>query len=430
MTGGSTKQAGAPHWSALQRWTLGITSMAAFMAGLDALVVTTALPTIHADLGASTSALSWTVASYALGFAAVVLAGVSLGDCYGRRLVSSLGWHCSLGSAGCALSPNAGLLIATRAVHGVGGGLAVPLSLVLISEAFPPEQRARAIGIWGAITGMAVAVAPLVGGAIVSGLAWRWIFWVNVPIGVAVLAAGLTRLARSPRVSARIDLAGMLLGASAVGGVAYAVQEGPAVGWTSAQVLTAGIGGLVVAGVTMAWERRCAYPYGAGFLFPQFLQLEHHYSPIGVGIAFLAWTGVIPFVAPVAGQIAQRRGERIIMVAGMAAMTVSVLALAAFVRPDSSYLVLVGPLLVAGIGTSLAFPATASATMQSVTPDLMGPAGVSGPWRFSSARHSGYRWSAPCSVPPAGTLRRRPSSMACAQLSSRSQSSPQSGSRP
>src|ERR1700677_4366559 len=263
---------------------------------------------------------------------------------------SSLGWHCSLGSAGCALSPNAGLLIATRAVHGVGGGLAVPLSLVLISEAFPPEQRARAIGIWGAITGMAVAVAPLVGGAIVSGLAWRWIFWVNVPIGVAVLAAGLTRLARSPRVSARIDLAGMLLGASAVGGVAYAVQEGPAVGWTSAQVLTAGIGGLVVAGVTMAWERRCAYPYGAGFLLPQFLQFEHHYSPIGVGIAFLAWTGVIPFVAPVAGQIAQRRGERIIMVAG--------------------------------IGTSLAFPATASATMQSVTPDLMGPAGGVGTVAF------------------------------------------------
>jgi MFS family permease len=188
MTGSSTKQAGVPRWSALQRWTLGVTSMASFMAGMDALVVTTALPTIHTDLGAATSALSWTVAAYALGFAAVVL------------------------------------------------------------------------GIWGAITGMAVAVAPLVGGAIVSGLAWRWIFWVNVPIGVAVLAAGLTRLARSPKVSARIDLAGMLLGAFAVGAVAYAVQEGPTVGWTSAQVLTAGIGGLVLAGATMAWERRCAYP--------------------------------------------------------------------------------------------------------------------------------------------------------------------------
>jgi len=206
MTGSSTKQAGAPRWSALQRWTLGVTSMAAFMAGMDALVVTTALPTIHADLGAATSALSWTVVAYALGFAAVVLAGVALGDRFGRRGVFLTGLALfTLGSAGCALSPNVGLLIATRAIQGVGGGLAVPLSLVLISEVFPPQQRARAIGIWGAITGMAVAVAPLAGGAIVSGLAWRWIFWVNVPIGVAVLAAGLTRLARSPKVSARID---------------------------------------------------------------------------------------------------------------------------------------------------------------------------------------------------------------------------------
>jgi EmrB/QacA subfamily drug resistance transporter len=409
MTGSSTKQAGAPRWSALQRWTLGITSMAAFMAGMDALVVTTALPTIHTDLGAATSALSWTVAAYALGFAAVVLAGVALGDRYGRRRVFLTGLALFiLGSAGCALSPNVGLLIATRVIQGVGGGLAVPLSLVLISEVFPPQQRARAIGIWGAITGMAVAVAPLAGGAIVSGLAWRWIFWVNVPIGVAVLAAGLTRLARSPKVSARIDLAGMLLGAFAVGAIAYAVQEGPTVGWTSAQILTAGIGGLVLAGATMAWERRCAYPmvppgllanrsfaaaaagrfclgvalYGAGFLFPQFLQLEHHYSPIGVGIAFLAWTGVSPFVAPIAGQIAQRRGERTPMVAGMAAMAVSVLALAVFVRPDSSYLVLVGPLLVAGVGTALAFPTTASATMQAVTPDQMGPAGGVGTVAF------------------------------------------------
>jgi MFS family permease len=191
--------------------------MAAFMAWMDALVVTTALPTIHADLGAATSALSWTVVAYALGFAAVVLAGVALGDRYGRRVFLTGLALFTLGSAGCALSPNVGLLIATRAIQGVGGGLAVPLSLVLTSDAFPPQQRARAIGIWGSITGMAVAVAPLVGGAIVSGLAWRWIFWVNVPIGVAVLAAGLTRLARSPKVSARIDLVGMLLGAFAVG---------------------------------------------------------------------------------------------------------------------------------------------------------------------------------------------------------------------
>jgi MFS family permease len=155
-----------------------------------------------------------------------VLAGVALGDRYGRRRVFLTGLALfTLGSAGCALSPNVGLLIATRAIQGVGGGLAVPLSLVLISEAFPPEQRARAIRIWGSITGMAVAIVPLVGGAIVSGLAWRWMFWVNVPIGVAVLAAGLTRLARSPKVSARIDLVGILLGAFAVGAIGSALSD-------------------------------------------------------------------------------------------------------------------------------------------------------------------------------------------------------------
>jgi hypothetical protein len=169
---------------------------------------------------------------------------------------------------------------------------------------------------------MAVAVAPLVGGAIVSGLAWRWIFWVNVPIGVAVLAAGLTRLARSPKVSARIDLAGMLLGAFAVGAIAYAIQEGPTVGWASAQVLTAGIGGLVLAGATMAWERRCAYP----------------------------------MVPP--GLLANR-------------------SFAAAAAKDRFCLG-----VVAGVGTALAFPTTASATMQAVTPDQMGPAGGVGTVAF------------------------------------------------
>lgn len=149
---------------------------------------------------------------------------------------------------------------ATRAIQGAGGGLAVPLSLVLISESSHPSSEPGPSGSGARSPAWRSLSPPLAGGAIVSGLAWRWIFWVNVPIGVAVLASGLTCLARSPKVSARIDLAGMLLGAFAVGAIAYAVQEGPTVGWTSAQVLTAGIGGLVLAGATMAWERRRAYP--------------------------------------------------------------------------------------------------------------------------------------------------------------------------
>lgn len=143
----------------------------------------------------------------------------------------------------------------------------MPLSLVLISEAFPAGQQARAIGIWGAVTGMAVAVAPLVGGAIVSGLDWRWIFWVNVPVAAAVFAAGVSRLARSPKLSTRIDVIGVLLGASAVGALAYAIQEGPTAGWTSAQVPARAIAGLVFACATLAWERRCPLPgFSAQFL--------------------------------------------------------------------------------------------------------------------------------------------------------------------
>jgi EmrB/QacA subfamily drug resistance transporter len=409
MTGSNPRQPEAHKWSASQRWTLGVTSMASFMAGMDALVVTTALPTIHADLGAGTSALSWTVAAYALGFAAVVLAGTAFGDRYGRRRMFLAGVALfALASAGCAVSPDVGLLIATRTAQGIGGGLAVPLSLVLISEVFPPAQQAKAIGIWGAITGMAVAVAPVVGGAIVSGLAWRWIFWVNVPVGLAVLAAGMLRLARTPKVSTHLDLIGVVLGGSAVGALAYGVQEGPTAGWASAQVLAAAIAGVILACATVRWERRCPFPmvpsglitnrsftaaaagrfylgaalYGGGFLIPQFLQLEHHYSPVRVGLALLAWTGVVPFVAPIAGQVAQRRGERGPMVLGMAAMAASLLALVLFVRSNSSYLVFVGPLLLAGVGSSLAFPTTASATIRAVNFDQMGPAGGVGTVAF------------------------------------------------
>lgn len=195
-----------------RRATLLVASMASFMAGLDALVVTTALPTIHADLNASPATLSWTISAYSLAFAALILTGAALGDRLGHRrmfLVGLAGF--TLASAACAVSPTAGLLVAARAVQGGCAGLAMPLSLVLISQAYPPQRRGAVVGIWGAITGLAVGIGPLVGGAIVQGLTWQWVFWVNVPIGALILTLGANRLAESRGAARRLDPLGLVL---------------------------------------------------------------------------------------------------------------------------------------------------------------------------------------------------------------------------
>ncbi len=401
----STTSTTSARWSPHQRWTLAVVSMASFMMGLDALVVATALPSIHADLHASASALAWTVAAYALAFAAVVLAGAVLGDRVGRRAVFLAGLAVfTAGSAACAASPDASVLIAARAFQGVGGGIAVPLALVLISEAFPPERRARAIGIWGAIFGLAVGVGPLVGGAIVAGLAWQWVFWVNVPIGVAVFACGATRLSETRGTPRPLDVLGLVLAAGAVFAFTDALLHGPTTGWGSTLVLALFTAAVVFAGALLVWERHTAHPmlpagtfanasfrgacaargalaaalFGGVFLIPQFLQLERHYSPIVVGLALLPWTGLTIFIAPLAGRWAGRVGERLPVCAGLACLAAALALIAWVVGPTSSYAALAVPLLLAGVGSALAFPTTASASMRSVAPQHFGVAsGVS-----------------------------------------------------
>jgi len=204
--GGSEVPAAA---GARRRVTLVTGSMAGFMIGLDATVVTTALPTIRADLHASISTLGWTISAYSLAYAALILTGTALGDRFGRRRVflSGIGLF-TLASAACAVSPNVAALIAARAVQGAGGGIATPLSLVLISEAYPLSRRGMVVGVWGAITGIAVGLGPVIGGAIVQGLAWQWVFWLNVPVGLALVAIGGRVLAESRGPARRLDLAG------------------------------------------------------------------------------------------------------------------------------------------------------------------------------------------------------------------------------
>lgn len=395
------RQRATPH----QRATLLVASIASFMVGLDALVVTTALPTIHIALHASAATLGWTVTAYSLAFAALILTGSALGERYGRRRVFLTGMAVfTLASAACALAPSVGLLIAARAAQGAGGGLAVPLTLVLITEAYPPARRGAVIGVWGALTGLAVGIGPLVGGVIVQGLAWPWVFWVNVPIGLALVLLGRRWLGESHGPARRLDPVGLVLAAAAVISLVDALLRGPQIGWASAEVAIL-LGAAAVLGLAFwGWERRSSAPmlplgmfthrglvaalgaraaraaslFGGAFLVPQYLQLARGDSPLTVGLALLPWTAPIVAIAPRAGRLADRLGERRLITTGLAAQAVAFGLLALATTSTAGYPTLLGPLLLAGIGSGLAFPTTASAALRAAPPAQVGIAsGVS-----------------------------------------------------
>src|SRR5262250_985437 len=390
------QQAGAAR---RPRVTLIVGSLAGFMIGLDATVVTTALPTIHATLHASASALGWTVSAYSLAFAALILIGIALGDKFGRRQVFLAGFAVfTAASAACALAPSVAALIAARAVQGAGGGIATPLSLVLITEAFPAQRRGAVVGAWGAITGVAVGFGPVIGGAIVEGIAWPWVFWVNVPIGIILVTLGRRLLAESRGPARRLDPAGLLLATGAVFAITDALLRGPQAGWRSAQVLSLfGIGAALAAAFVRA-ERRSAHPMippdlfantmlraavttrfllfatilGAAFLVPQYLQLAHGYSPLHTGLALLPFTGPMMLIAPIAGKAADRLGERIPIMAGFLLATAGFTLLGLTVTATGGYLSIAGPLLLAGVGVGLAVPTTVSASLRAVSPQQAG----------------------------------------------------------
>src|SRR5580698_3486605 len=220
-------------------WAFIVTSAALFMASLDNLVVTTALPSIKAHLHAGLAGLQWTVNAYTLTFAVLLLTGAALGERFGRRRVFTAGLALfTAGSAAAALAPGIGALIAARAVQGVGAAMLVPLTLTLLSAAVPPQRRGMALGIWGAVGGLAIAMGPLVGGAVVEGASWQWIFWLNVPIGVALLPFAMTKLTESRGVSTRLDLPGVLLASIGLFGIVLGVVRGNDYGWTSTTVLS------------------------------------------------------------------------------------------------------------------------------------------------------------------------------------------------
>jgi EmrB/QacA subfamily drug resistance transporter len=369
------------------------------MAALDTLVVASALSTIRLDLGASIEELEWTVNAYNLSFAVLLMTGAALGDRYGRRNLYAAGLGLfAAASAACALAPNAGALIAARAVQGVGAALLMPLGLALLSAAFPPERRGAAIGIFSAITGVAVASGPFVGGAVVEGIAWEWIFWLNVPIGLAAVPLVLTRMNESFGGDTALDLPGLALVTVGAVGVVWGLVRANSAGWGSLEVVASLAAGVVLVAAFVAWELRASDPmlpmrffrsrafsagnaaifftfaslFGAVFFFAQLLQTGLGYGPLDAGLRLIPWTATFITIAPIAGALSDRYGERPFMAGGLLLQAAGMSWVALIAAPDLAYSELVVPLIVAGIGVSMAIPAAQNSVVGSVAAESIG----------------------------------------------------------
>jgi EmrB/QacA subfamily drug resistance transporter len=374
-------------------WTLILVSLGLFMAALDTLVVATALPVLRVDFGASLADLEWTVNAYNLSFACFLLTGAALGDRFGRRRMFIIGLGVfTAASIAAALSPSVGFLIAARGVEGAGAAIVMPLTLTLISEAFPAEKRGMAIGLWGGIAGLAVAAGPVVGGAIIDGIDWHWIFWVNVPIGLVLIPLAARRLTESFGPRPQLDIPGLVLAALGLLGLTWGLVRANTVGWGSLEVIATIGAGATLVGLFLIWERTTRSPmiplvlfrqsgftsangvsffmyaglFGAVFLMSQFFQTALGYSPLGAGIRILPWTATPMIVAPIAGALADRFGNRPFMVLGLTLQAIGLGWVALIATPDVGYLQLGLALTVAGVGTSLCFPTVANAVVGSV----------------------------------------------------------------
>ncbi|MFI5716798.1 DHA2 family efflux MFS transporter permease subunit [Nocardia sp. NPDC051750] len=364
-----------------------------FMVTLDNLVVTNALPVIRTELGASLSDLQWFVNAYTLSFAALLLTASALGDRLGRRRIFLGGITLfTLASAACALATDPGMLVAARVVQGLGGAAVMPLSLTLLSGAVPERLRSAAIGIWGGIAGLGVALGPLLGGAVVDGLSWQWIFWVNVPIGILVLPLVAWALRDARGGAGRLDPLGLVLASAGVVAIVWGIVHGADDGWSSFGVLGALLGGAILLAALIGWEHRAAAPmlaprlfrirafsvanvvafafsvgvFGAIFLLAQYFQVVQGYSPLESGIRTTPWTMAPMVVAPLAGLVIDRVGARVLLVTGQVMLAAALAWIAAITTVDLGYSSFVAPLLLAGVGMGLTFAPLATVVMAAV----------------------------------------------------------------
>lgn len=383
-------------------WVLVLTAAAALIVALDQLVVSTAITTIRDDLGASMASLEWTVSAFSLSFAALIIPSAEIGDRFGRKRTYLVGLVVfAVASAACAVAPSIGVLIAARVLQGAGAALISPAALALLTAATPPTKRGAVMGIYAAVMGLAVVGGPLVGGAVTEGLAWQWIFWINLPVIGLVAPLAAAKLDEMKGAGPlRPDLIGLVLVSAAMFGITWGlVRSGPA-GWGSVEVLGALIGGAVVLVAFVGWERRSVNPmlplelflnrelsagaastmlltaslFSTVFFLAQYLQLSLGNTPVGSGLRYLPWTVLIFFVPPIAGRVQDRIGSRFLISVGLTLQGVGMLWVAVNAHQHHDYRASVAALIVSGAGTSMAMPAQQSAVMSSVPPAAIGKA--------------------------------------------------------
>ena len=392
---------GRPATNRALRWVVGLTSTAYFMVVLDSVVVVTALPRMQRDLHVGVSSLQWTITAYGIAFAAGIISAAALGDRFGRRLVFGSGLALfTLASAACALAPNMAELIAARTVQGLGAAAVLPLSLTILTTAFPPEKRGMVVGVYGGLAGLAVALGPIVGGAITEATDWHWIFWINVPIGLAAVLLSLRLLPESHGAPARLDLVGVSLITAGVVALVWALTRAANVGWASAEIV-----GSLTTGCTLLvgfvwWERRAAEPmvplrlfasrefaignlttymmsgttFAAAFFITQEFQLARGFSPLGTGLRLLPFFATPMLVSPTAGALSDRIGRRPMIVTGLSLQALGLTWVAARGSLATSWIELDIALLIAGIGISMALPTVPTAVLSAVAPQEMGKA--------------------------------------------------------
>jgi EmrB/QacA subfamily drug resistance transporter len=392
-----TTSAGRPHLG----WVLGLASTAYFMVVLDSVVVITALPRMERDLHAGLTSLQWTLTAYNIAFAAGIISAAAAGDRFGRRRIFTIGLAVfTFASAACALAPNAAELIAARTVQGLGAAIVLPLSLTILTTAFPVERRGMIVGIYGGLAGLAVAIGPIVGGAVTQGLDWHWIFWLNVPIGALALPLATRLLPDSYGAPARLDLPGVTLLTGSVVAIVWALVRANASGWASTEIVSCLASGVALLVAFAAWERRAREPmvplrlfrsraftagnattflfmgaiFAAGFLVTQEFQLARGYSPVSAGVRLLPFFATPMFISPIAGAVSDRIGRRPVMAAGLFLQTAGLVWVAIRGSLSTNWVELDVALLIAGVGVSMALPTAPTAVLNAVVPRDLGKA--------------------------------------------------------
>ncbi len=381
-------------------WTLGAVAFGLFMIMLDNTVVNVALPTMEKDLHVTQARLEWVVVAYALTFAALLITGGKLGDLYGRRRLFVVGLVIFTGaSLACGLATSAGFLIGARAVQGVGAALMSPATLSIISATFPPKERGQAIGIWAGVSALALAIGPLVGGVITQNINWNWIFFINVPVGVAGIVASQIFIKESRDTSREqsLDLPGLVTAALGLFSLSYALIEGNAKGWTSSEIIGFFVAAVVLLVAFVVLELRQRLPmldlslfkigsfsganivamlvsmgmFGVFFFVSLYIQNILHYSATQAGAMFLPMTVLIIVIAPIAGRLSDRVGSRWLMGGGMTIVGISLL-LYQRAQVGSNFWTLLPAMVLGGIGMAMTMSPMTATAMGSVPVDKAG----------------------------------------------------------